>query len=102
EFGNPVFPLFNALFHSPDFPPVNISFERYRPSELAAFLSAPLRMVLPEPGIYGELNAPELRIVLIAAALAALGVRRCVPRAAAAEAPLRNPALAPLLVFFAV
>lgn len=102
EFGNPVFPLFNALFHSPDFPPVNISFERYRPRELAAFLTAPLRMVLPEPGIYGELNAPELRILLTAAALAALGVRRLVSRAPAAEAAPPNPALAPLLVFFAI
>jgi hypothetical protein len=102
EFGNPVFPLFNALFHSPDFPSVNISFERYRPRELAAFLSAPLRMAQAQGGIYGELNAPELRFALLIVLLAALPVARLVRRAPAAQAPPAKGALAPLLAFFVI
>jgi len=35
EFGNPVFPLFNRWFGSPDFAPINVGAERFAPRGLA-------------------------------------------------------------------
>lgn len=43
-FGNPVFPLFNGVFRSPWFPPVNVVSERFRPASLEAALRFPLDM----------------------------------------------------------
>lgn len=94
EFANPVFPLYNSVFRSPDFPPVDLSFERYRPRDAAGLLLAPLRMALPEPMIYGELNAPDLRLLALGLAVAALLLSR--RRRAGAGA------LWPMLAFYAV
>lgn len=43
-FGNPIFPLFNGLFKSPFFPPVNLVSERFRPTTVEAALRFPIDM----------------------------------------------------------
>ena len=76
EFGSPVFPLFNGLFHSPDFAPVNLSFDRYRPFDLPAFASAFVRMTSERPLVYGDQNSPDWRVLFLLAAVAAWGLAR--------------------------
>jgi hypothetical protein len=89
EFGNPVFPLFNAVFRSPYAPPASFAAARFAPEDLAAALLLPLRMAAPESMIYTEILAPDLRFAALALALAAL------PAAALYRRVRRTPAAAP-------
>jgi len=79
EYGNPVFPLFNAWFRSPDFPPINIWAERFAPKALGEAVFFPFRIVSPESMIYAEISAPDLRfaaLIALAAAVAAAALWR--------------------------
>lgn len=83
EFGNPVFPLLNAWFHSPYAPALNTASERFVPADALAALVLPLRMALLDRGLYSEIFAPDLRFAGLAAA--ALGVL-ALPRRSALRA----------------
>src|SRR5262249_29828364 len=63
HFGKPFFPLFNAWFRSPDFPPINVGAERFAPRGFADALLFPLRMVSPDSMTYSEISAPDLRLL---------------------------------------
>ena len=78
EFGNPVFPLMNAWFQSPDAPPVNLvsGASRRRTSSRRSLF--PFRMVVLDRSLYSEIFAPDLRF-------AALARLRCRRRAAGAS-----------------
>jgi hypothetical protein len=79
EYGNPVFPLFNAWFRSPDFPPINIGAERFAPKSLDEAVFFPFRIMSPESMIYAEISAPDLRfaaLIVLAAAIAAVALWR--------------------------
>lgn len=79
EFGNPLFPHFNAWFRSPDMLPVNLSAGRYAPADLGEFLAFPFRMMSAESLTYAEIAAPDLRFAaaaVLAAAVAASAVLR--------------------------
>jgi len=80
EFGNPVFPLLNGWFRSPDAPAANILSERFALGDWGAALSFPFRMALLDRSLYSEVFAPDIRfaaLTLVAAALlAAAAVRR--------------------------
>lgn len=77
EFGNPVFPLFNAWFRSPYALPVNMASERFLPKDIVDAISLPFRMVSVRSNVYIETAAPDLRpaLLLAAAALPLLGRR---------------------------
>ena len=98
EFGNPVFPLWNAWFRSPDALPVNLVSERFTPQGLADALGVPLRMAALDRHLYSETFAPDLRLAALAAAALALPFAA---RRAAAGAPLARLD-ARLLGFFAL
>ena len=104
EYGNPVFPLFNGWFRSPDFPPISILAERFAPKNLQEALLFPLRVVSPDSLIYTEISAPDLRfaaLAVLAAAIAAHAVWRRARPAAASGATLSSTDLR-LLAFFAL
>jgi hypothetical protein len=87
EFGNPVFPLFNAWFQSPHALAINQVGNRFTPADLTALLAFPFRMVALDRSLYAETFAPDLRpaaLVLAALAVALLARRR---PAAALAAP---------------
>lgn len=81
-FGNPVFPMFNAFFRSPDFVAANLSSLRFQPRSLSELLWLPLRLALPYKGIYMEVALPDIRLLGLALALLALALK----------APFRIPA----------
>ena len=85
-FGNPVFPLFNGVFHSPWFADANAVSDRFRPSSLTDALWYPLRLADPFSRAGFESIAADIRplalIVLGPLLLAPLG-----PRARSARPP---------------
>ena len=72
EFGNPVFPLFNAWFQSPHAPAMNAVSVRFTPGDLAAAAAFPFRMLLLDRSLYSETFAPDLRLAALLAAAVAL------------------------------
>ena len=104
EYGNPAFPLFNAWFRSPDFPPISVLAERFAPKSLEDALLFPLRVVSPESLTYAEISAPDLRfavLAVLAAAIATQALWRRVRPAAVTAATLSSIDLR-LLAFFAL
>lgn len=76
EFGNPVFPLMNAWFRSPDALPINLIGERFGVSGPLGLLAFPFRMTTLDPGVYSENFAPDLRLAALLLAAVCLLVRR--------------------------
>ena len=98
ELGNPVFPLFNGWFRSPDALQFNMIGERFALQDPEAVLAFPFRMATLDPRVYSENFAPDLRfavLVLSVLGLAALAARRAPPARALRGADWR------LLAFFA-
>lgn len=65
HFGNPVFPLLNGLFRSPDYSTGSMLDHRFIPATLGAALLRPFTMVLPISWIHFEMPAPDLRYALL-------------------------------------
>lgn len=99
EFGNPVFPLMNGWFRSPDAPAVNLVSLRFTPEGLTEALSLPFRMVALDRSLYSETFAPDIRFAALLACVVA------VPAVAFARGGSRGNALRGLdwrvLTFFA-
>ena len=79
EFKNPFFPLFNALFASPDYPLINHRHERFLPDGWWSVLRFPFDAMSTRERVYVESSSPDLRFaalyVLTLVGVAA-GVRR--------------------------
>ena len=65
HFGNPVFPLLNGLFRSPEYSTGSMLDHRFIPATLGAALLRPFTMVLPISWIHFEMPAPDLRYALL-------------------------------------
>jgi hypothetical protein len=64
EFGNPVFPLQNAIFKSPDFPAVSLHNIRFSSPNFIDWLTLPFQMIQHRSWIYYEVAAPDWRFAL--------------------------------------
>ena len=62
-FGNPFFPLFNHIFHSPYFVNEAINLQRFTPLSIYDALIAPLRIAEPLRWSYVELLVPDIRLL---------------------------------------
>ena len=65
HFGNPVFPLLNGLFRSPEYSTGSMLDHRFIPATIGAALLRPFTMVLPISWIHFEMPAPDLRYALL-------------------------------------
>lgn len=73
EFGSPLFPLFNGVFRSPDFPASNVPLLSFIPRSVWDLVTLPFWMATDTPWVYVELPLPDVRPALLAtAALACL------------------------------
>ena len=90
EFGNPVFPLMNAWFRSPYWPPVNQASDRFGIDGLASLFDFPFRMIFLDRSLYSENFAPDLRFAALLAATIALPVVAAMRRGGL-ESALRGP-----------
>jgi hypothetical protein len=61
KFGNPFFPMFNHIFHSPAMTDGALKHYRFVPDSFAAFLFRPFEMAVPAATIHAEGVAPDLR-----------------------------------------
>jgi len=93
EFGNPVFPLFNAWFRSPYWPPVNLVSDRFTLGGVTAALALPFRMIALDRSLYSENFAPDLRfaalLVFVVALAAVSAIGKVAPRSALRAADWR-------------
>lgn len=78
QFGNPLFPLFNGWFRSPEFITGRLVSYRFIPSSFAAALWRPFELVKPIFNIQEEIRAPDMRYAVLVLLLAALAVYRVV------------------------
>lgn len=65
HFGNPLFPVLNGIFRSPQFPTAKMLDYRFIPDSLAEALSRPLEIVKPVYMVDDELAAPDLRYAVL-------------------------------------
>jgi hypothetical protein len=74
-FGNPLFPLMNGVFRSPEFTSEPLRHFRFIPEGLADALLRPFAMVDPVPLVQEELTAPDLRYALLLVLISVLFTR---------------------------
>lgn len=70
-FGNPLFPLLNDIFQSPDFTSASLRYERFRPATFWEFANRPFEMMMPMRRQHTEGSAPDLRFAALFIALVA-------------------------------
>ncbi len=70
-FGNPLFPLFNNWFHSPEFPTAPLRHYRFIPSTFVEGLLRPFTTIDPAPMVQTELMSPDPRYAAFVLLLAA-------------------------------
>ena len=96
-FGNPLFPLMNGVFRSPQFTTEPLRHYRFIPDTLAEALWRPFAMIDPVSMVHEELRAPDLRyavlvVLLIILLLTWLRRRIAYPQGASAHAEARGSA----------
>lgn len=74
ETGNPLFPLYNQYFRSPDFPPVRTSDDRFLPRSLWQALFYPFWWLRQTSGLVTELTMRDPRVAMGMLGLAGLAV----------------------------
>ncbi len=65
HFGNPLFPLLNGIFRSPQFPTTGMLDYRYVPNSVGQALSRPFALAAPVSFVDDEYAAPDLRYALL-------------------------------------
>lgn len=99
--GNPIFPYYNALFRSADFPFVNVRDARYLPHTLLEALAYPLRIATAQPET-SEYGLRDWRYLMLFAAagftVVALAWHRSRAKTATAPAAIARRRLAVFLV----
>ena len=93
EFKNPFFPLFNALFASPDYALINHRHERFLPNGLWDVLRFPFDAMSTRERIYVERAVPDLRFaalyLLALIGIAAAAIRRWLKKKKSEDASTR-------------
>lgn len=64
-FGNPLFPLFNGIFRSPEYTTAPVADLRFVPASLAEALWRPFAMIAPVRMVHFEIPAPDLRYAFL-------------------------------------
>jgi len=100
EFGNPLFPFYNGVFRSPDFPAANLPLFSFVPGSLNELVTFPFRMAAYAHWVYIEGRVPDVRPALLAVALAGCGLLWLLRRARPEEGPATRERRL-ILVFFA-
>ena len=90
EMGNPLFPLLNSIFQSPDFPLASFQDRRFLDRGLISILTLPFEMMGHAGWIYAENNAPDARPLALSAILLILLWTR-LARGRSEEAGAANP-----------
>jgi Glycosyltransferase family 87 len=87
RFGNPVFPLMNHVFRSPEFTTEPLRHLRFIPASVAEALWRPFAMIDPTTMVHEELRAPDPRYAILLILLGALLCHWLWQRRAASSRP---------------
>ena len=90
-FGNPFFPLFNNIFHSPAMTDAALKHYRFIPDTLGDFLFRPFEMAVPRETIHAEGVAPDLRYAALLLLLALITLKYLSSRASVSKWAARDP-----------
>jgi hypothetical protein len=96
HFGNPLFPLLNGIFHSPQYPTARVMDYRFVPESLADAFWRPFAIATPAFTVDDEVQAPDLRyalVLVLAAATLLVWILRRFRRSRAAGGTLRRDSL---------
>jgi hypothetical protein len=74
-FGNPMFPMFNSVFRSPEFTTESMTAFRFIPESFGEALWRPFAMIDPVPMVHEELSAPDPRYAILVALVIVLVLR---------------------------
>lgn len=74
EFGNPIFPMANAWFKSPDFGSFSFVHHRFVPDSLIIWLTKPFVMLDIYSYVHTEIRSPDAKPLLFCIALVALAI----------------------------
>lgn len=74
EYGNPVFPMYNDLFRSPDYLPIRLLDNRFLPRDWAQALFYPFYWLRPTAGLVTELTMRDARLAVGYLAALVVGV----------------------------
>jgi hypothetical protein len=106
HFANPLFPLFNGFFHSPQLPTDSLVDHRFIPATMIEALWRPFRMIAPLRLVDDEVAAADSRYALLLILMIAYAISRPIGRAGRAAvdatAPLRTRARTALVCGFLV
>jgi hypothetical protein len=92
-FGNPMFPLFNNIFRSPDFTTETGNANRFIPESVGDALWRPFAMIDPVRKVHEELCAPDLRYAILITLVILLTLRWGWGRRGQASPAPSNPQL---------
>lgn len=90
-FGNPFFPMFNHLFHSPAMTDGVLKHYRFVPDTVGAFLVRPFEIALPRKNVHVENTAPDLRYAALLLLLALGALKYLLSRASVKRWPASDP-----------
>ena len=92
RFGNPLFPLMNNIFRSPEFTTEPLHHLRFIPSTLAEALWRPFAMIDPVTMVHEEMSAPDPRYAILSIFLVVLVYRWLWRRRRLSSGPPLSPA----------
>ena len=91
-FGNPMFPLFNNVFRSPEFSTESMgNTYRFIPESIGDALWRPFAMIDPVRMVHEELSAPDLRYAVLVALVVLLALRWAGRRLGRSALPTNAP-----------
>lgn len=90
HFGNPLFPLFNGIFRSPEYTTAPVVDYRFIPTSLVAALWRPFAMMTRARMVHVETPAPDLRYALLIVLAVLLALAGWANRARGAQAAGRE------------
>ena len=95
RFGNPLFPMLNNVFRSPEYTTAAQGHARFIPHNLLEALGRPVAMINPARMIHEELRAPDLRYALFEILAIAILTRWIWRRARGGKELPQNPSAPP-------
>ncbi len=102
QHGSPLFPVFNSVMKSPDFPAQSLTFERFVPQTTGALLWLPLAMLTHASWVYAEVPLPDVRPLVLLLLAFGLAVRAISAFKAKNRSAVTGSSIEPAVSFFLV
>lgn len=102
QHGSPLFPVFNSVLKSPDFPAQSLNFGRFVPQTLGALLGLPFAMLTHASWVYAEVPLPDVRPLALLFLVFGLAVRAIYAFKTKKRSAVAGSSIEPVAAFFFV